>query len=450
MVAPRTRRAARRGKKHARLLAARDRPCPDEGKAAGAGALAGALSRLEPSPDFEEAVREAWSAVRRAARRAFGPRAEVRAFGSLLQGAHLQGSDLDLCIDFPPEVSLSRRNRNASGNEKQANALRRLLKVLPPAFSVKEERLFRHIRVPIVILGYDSTSGETVETDVSVGFTDERVGVEKGFTDRLIRRALSSASPRALHLVRLVKQWAKVEGLTKAFEGYLNSLGWTLLCLFFLMGRGELVPGLLYEDDEEDEDARPGVPPPLHCDGSGHDMPGSADLAAFFGMVAGYERWLDKDLESMWGLSLVSGKLIRRPTGEESPFYIEDPGVKIATGQSENVARALREHTWRSICARCRRAAETLQADSAVSAWAESLAVSRERATSPRVVIDQSVTDRKRAWHDSELEELPTKRPRYTIIEDECQTWRRRDVARDEFPRKRHGAKRKQLGRCPW
>lgn len=199
--------------------------------------LTHALAQLRPTPSFEAAAHEALAALGRVAQQAFGPEAQVRPFGSLLQGAHLLGSDLDVCIEVP---GLNLQGTDAShggddkglGNAKQVMALRRLMLALPCGFAVKETRFFERIRVPILVLEYRGSGSQTVEADISMGCRDEKTGVEKGFTDRLIRRVLERV-PRALPLVLLVKQWAKAQGLNKSFQGFLNSLGWTLLCLFF-------------------------------------------------------------------------------------------------------------------------------------------------------------------------------------------------------------------------
>merc|ERR1740121_2764110 len=95
-----------------------------------------------------------------------------------------------------------------------------------------------------------------IETDISVGTSFE--GVEKGLCDRLIRRLLA-VCPRAMHLVRNVKLWAKVEKPNKAYDGFLNSLGWTLLVLQYFLDRGEISTVQLY-DEEPDERGSGGDP----------------------------------------------------------------------------------------------------------------------------------------------------------------------------------------------
>ncbi|CAK0818628.1 unnamed protein product [Prorocentrum cordatum] len=282
----------------------------------------------------------------------------------------MQGSDLDLCVTGAPGTQ-DYTTEPVRGNGNQIKALRNLIASLPHTIVVKEARLFKHIRVPILVLEFHAPSGQVVEADVSVGGSDERTGVQKGFTDQLIRRALT-CMPRALPLVRLVKQWAKARGLNKAFEGYLNSLAWTLLGVFFFLSRGEASPNLLLDEAEraetasreaEETGALPGRLEATPC------RPSHRDLADFFEAVASWG--------SRRGVSLLTGGDPEGYATGMSPFYIEDPGVKLATGRDENVARALRDGTWSTIRFQCAAAARALRQlgipQHSVRAWAQEL-----------------------------------------------------------------------------
>jgi len=246
----------------------------------------------------------------------------------------------------------------------QVRVLQYLMSGLPTSFNVKETRFFGSIRVPILILQYWHFSGETVEVDISVGDSDEKTGVEKGYTDRLIRKALER-TPRALPLVLLVKQWAKAQGVNKAYEGFINSLGWTLLCLFFLMGRGELPPETFQKSAELAAEGSAGAgslayPPPLLGSHATDTELSDEDVAGFFEAVAGFAPQRAAS-GGPTGISLCAGSEITGPASERAPFYIEDPGLMLATGQGENVARALTEDTWRTVLGRCKEAARALR-----------------------------------------------------------------------------------------
>jgi len=80
--------------------------------------------------------------------------------------------------------------------------------------------------------------------------------------------------------------------------------------------------------------------------------------------------------ERPWGVSLVDGKEAQGMVGDWSPFFLEDPGIRIVTGKLDNVARALQGRTWRIILDRCQEAVEALsdQISSVKSdAWIEML-----------------------------------------------------------------------------
>merc|ERR1719401_3295223 len=169
-------------------------------------------------------------------------------------------------------------------NTAHVDALKKLISSLPSSLRVIETRFFRHMKVPIVTLGFKSSLDVQVDADVSIGTVFE--GVEKGFTDRLVRRVFARF-PRALHMVRVVKLWAKAEKVNKAYEGFLNALGWTLLVVFFFMERGEIMSGLLdCEEPNERGVGTGGLPPPLD-NGMGEppgleEVPPVEEVAEFF------------------------------------------------------------------------------------------------------------------------------------------------------------------------
>lgn len=352
-----------------------------------------AVLRLAPPESFEAAARDALSAVDRTVKAVFGGAASVLPFGSLVQGAHLRGSDLDLCIRLPGDASLD-VDGAASGakqdNSSQVAALKRLTGRLPATFRVLETRFWKNIKVPIAILAYGGACGERIEADVSVGALSG--GVEKGYADRLVRRVLARC-PRALHTVRVVKLWAKAEQLNKAYDGFLNALGWTLLVLFFFMQRGECMPSILHEEEESEHGLDTGpLPPPLpgceeselideeHC-----DVPTCSDVADFFDWLPDYSAAWPEDgaVEGeTWAISLVDGELVevQVPTAgkkwaDQCSFFIEDPAARLAKCESENVARSLKKEPWRATLEKCRAAANTLRACDATkgAAWLSNL-----------------------------------------------------------------------------
>eukprot|EP00929_Paragymnodinium_shiwhaense_P081623 TRINITY_DN42760_c0_g1_i1.p1 TRINITY_DN42760_c0_g1~~TRINITY_DN42760_c0_g1_i1.p1 ORF type:complete len:605 (-),score=105.61 TRINITY_DN42760_c0_g1_i1:46-1860(-) len=339
--------------------------------------LTDVLAQLSPSASYEHAAQEAVLAMTEAVQKVFGREAAVMTFGSFVQGVPLHESDLDLCVDVPGlEVPEPVGPNGKPGNDKQVGSLRRLLRVLREArhkFRIIEERLFKHIRVPIVILAFKSTLKTEIETDISVGTSYD--GVEKGHTDRLIRRIVSR-TPAVLPMMRLVKQWAKVKGLNKAYEGFLNSLGWALLVIYFFFQRGDASPGLFYDEEESERDP---LPPPLSSEP--HEEPSVDDLAAFFEMVAEFDSMRASPREAgqgPLGISLLDASEARGEARDMSPFYLEDPGIRMAVDKVENVARALKDYTWSTIMRKCKEEAQKLRTaaeedSDAVISWADAL-----------------------------------------------------------------------------
>mmetsp|Transcript_48821 Transcript_48821/g.145890 ORF Transcript_48821/g.145890 Transcript_48821/m.145890 type:complete len:486 (+) Transcript_48821:88-1545(+) len=360
---------------------------PDESGLNGADApdFASAVLQLAPPAKFEEAAGQAMEAVDIAVKAEFGEQAYVLPYGSLVQGMHLDGSDLDLAIEAPGEDLIGQAPPGGKvDNTTQVAALKRLMRKLPGAFRVIETRFWKHMKVPIIILGYRSGSGEEVETDISVGAVFE--DVPKGLTDRLVRRVLARV-PRAMHLARLMKLWARLEKLNKAYDGYLNSLGWTLMVLFFFMERGEVLPSALQEEEpnENGPDGNGGaLPPCLHRsedfgsrDEELIEVPSYEEVAEFFEWLVSYANsWPEDPPEAAWGISLVDGTMIEVPKpskvwADSTSLFIEDPGVRMSKGTSENVARSLKVAPWRITLKRCEAAAATLRAGhpDAADAW---------------------------------------------------------------------------------
>eukprot|EP00746_Dinoflagellata_sp_MGD_P128642 gnl/MRDRNA2_/MRDRNA2_62965_c0_seq1.p1 gnl/MRDRNA2_/MRDRNA2_62965_c0~~gnl/MRDRNA2_/MRDRNA2_62965_c0_seq1.p1 ORF type:complete len:345 (+),score=55.55 gnl/MRDRNA2_/MRDRNA2_62965_c0_seq1:134-1168(+) len=231
-------------------------------------------------------------------------------------------------------------------------------------------------------------------------------GAEKGFTDRIVREILTY-KPESIHLVRLVKLWASVQGLNKAQDGFLNSLGWTLLVLYHLMQNSK-------EDANSNEDARlslqsydelgwpgqhdetqEGFPVPVQVPAPDPQLL-LLELQRFFKRFAEFEGWRNKpqdidfsfsdesfDEESFvnakdfgqerpWGVSILTGKAIRGPS-QRPPFYIEDPGPAVESNACENVARAVRSETWNRILRECKTATTCLSTAKGSRRWATAL-----------------------------------------------------------------------------
>lgn len=315
------------------------------------------LRRLTPTAKFTRAAQTALAAVAQACARAFGEEAWVLPFGSLVQGTNLRGSDLDLCIHAP---GLAESRSDHIEHTMQVMALKRLLWELPPCFAVQETRFYRTVRVPIVILNFTDDDGQLVEVDVSMGVSVG--GVEKGYSDRLVRRVVARA-PQVLPLVQIVKHWAKVERLNKAFDGFLNPLGWTLLVIYWFMERGDFGPEILQTPEIFEVRFRGSctLPPPLERakEQVAVRAPSTEDLASFFSFVASFGELGCDDEGSC--ISIVDHSFTSGGASDPGLLFIEDPGVRLAARRSVNIARCVRHGPWQKLLKRAGSAANVLQ-----------------------------------------------------------------------------------------
>ncbi|CAK8987098.1 unnamed protein product [Durusdinium trenchii] len=329
-----------------------DAQLPNAGSDQGLSSLGRTLRSLLPSESFEQMVREAERQVEEASRVALGPNTTVKSFGSTLQGTFLEGSDLDLYI------CSSREYDTRHTHDEQVKMLRFLeaeLRKSFKSFEVKERRFEWHVRVPILILLFQSHQHE-LQVDISVGELDH-VGVQKGFVDRLIRAALTKGEV-ALPMVLLVKRWAKVENLNKAFEGSLSPLAWTLLCLYFLICKDRLPKEALAVPAEEPVPRRNAVKLCQNC-------PTQQELSDFFDMVSelGQKAQATKAAHETgpFGVSLLPWKECHGETSDKAFFFIEDPAARLR-GITVNVARGVKDQErWKNLLKRCEGARNLLR-----------------------------------------------------------------------------------------
>jgi len=353
------------------------------------GTLEEGVLALAPPASFWEAAQEAMAKVDEAVKQVFGDEARVLPYGSLIQGLALECSDVDLCVEVPGDLGCNHdENSSKQGNSVQVSLLQRLMGKLTTTgrFQVMETRFWKNTKVPIIILRFASSQGQHVETGISFGADID--GVKKGLTDRVVRRLLA-CSPRTLHMARLVKLWAHATKLNKAYDGFLNSLGWTLLVLHFFMEKGEIASDVV-NSKEPDELEQGGdnslLPPALHDTEDPEakllEVPSQEDVAEFFEWVATTAaNWPDDPPGGAWGISIVEGTFTEVPTPEKkSPekkshdtcrFYLEDPGPKLAKSAHQNVACSLKAGPWKTTLDRCKGLSDKLRAQSPkdASAW---------------------------------------------------------------------------------
>jgi len=348
------------------------------------GTLEEGMLALAPPASFLEAAQEAMAKMDEAVKEMYGDEASVFPCGSFVQGLPLESSALDLCIDVPGDTGFSHGANSGNRNHSaQTSFLQRLLGKLmvTGSFRLLETRFGKQTETPIIVLRFESSQGQGVETHISVGI--ETDGVRKDLTDRIVRRLLAY-SPRALHLARLVKLWARASKLNKAYDGFLSSLGWMLLVLYFFIEKGELSNEVVHFE-EPDELGHGGdrswLPPALHCSLDAElmleEVPSKDDLADFFEWVtATVANWPEDPPGGAWAISIVDGTLIEvlppdKKCQANSKFYLEDPGSKITKDISKSIARSLTTGSWKTTLDQCKSISAKLRAQSPedASAW---------------------------------------------------------------------------------
>jgi hypothetical protein len=193
-----------------------------------------------------------------------------------------------------------------------------------------------------------------------------------------------------------------VESLNKAYDGFLNALGWTLLVIYFFIDRCEITCDIL--EQEEENERGDSLPPPL--DAEEFDVPSSEEVADFFEFVAGFETWPEED-GSPQGISLVDGSMVSVPAPEKKyadqcDFFLEDPGIRLSTQRSENVARSLKKVPWQTTLQKCQDVASTLRGAFVTDAdeWINSL-IKKAASQAAAAKLGKTEAKPQPAWSDS-------------------------------------------------
>lgn len=360
-----------------------------------------AMTKLKQAP-FPEAVlslaphalrqidlEQALASFNKILKKAYGEDTLAIPHGSVLQGAHLESSDLHLMFNVPGEEAPATENEDGTpvkvDSSKQILALNKVIAAAKGPFRVVESgRMTKTSKVPHVVLSFKA-QGSAVDLQISIG--TELNDVDRSLTDKIIRRVISRTA-KILHTVRIVKLWARAEKLSKAADGHLCPLGWALLVLYFYFERGD-VNGAHFYEEEANENGKDGdltaLPPLLFTSTPEEELtkeeleagvPERQDLADFFEWVNTFDTWWPKDRPlsavedgvGLWALSLVDGAVIEIPDQKkqvptQADLYIEDPGIKITNGTSENVAASLKSSSWKTALSRCGVAAAALRSE---------------------------------------------------------------------------------------
>jgi len=175
------------------------------------------------------------------------PGAEVRAFGSAVNGFVDETSDVDLVV-AASKASLVKGLKLEGGVGRRGLAARSLAKLhkrlQKHGLRVRESML--GVKVPILKLSIDSRSSDRsgdIECDLSVN------NLLPIFNTALLK-AYADIDHRAVEVTQACKRWAKAEGVHGASLGHLSSYAFTLMVIFYMQVKGAL-PCLQYRAREE-------------------------------------------------------------------------------------------------------------------------------------------------------------------------------------------------------
>jgi len=155
-------------------------------------------------------------------------------FGSAASGFGERGSDLDVAV----ELCCSNSKIQAQLAEKKITDCHPIAKacIIAVGREVKEHPTFQVVgrilsaKVPLLMLR-DKYTG--LSCDVSFGNL-------KGVTNTALLRAYAELDERLVHVVLVVKKWAKAAGVSGSKRGYLSAYALTLMVIFFFQVAGEL------------------------------------------------------------------------------------------------------------------------------------------------------------------------------------------------------------------
>lgn len=148
---------------------------------------------------------------------------KVVMYGSSTTGLFLPGSDVDIAVILPKEVSEDKEGERGPQAWKKTEVLAFLMKCAVSA-KMREPELIASARIPV--LRYRDPKAH-VDVDITLGGNDPTL------MSRFIRRHLQVDS-RIWELCMAVKHWARCRRVCGTLEGYINAIGWTIMVIFFL------------------------------------------------------------------------------------------------------------------------------------------------------------------------------------------------------------------------
>lgn len=292
--------------------------------------------------EFKKLCEEGFEALREACTKAISkpefrvepfdwtPDVVLEAFGSTRQGTALKTSDLDVRMTFE-QFEVHRQ-------ERQTFYLKGVMATPDPRFKVLK---IVQGRVPVLRMRFN----DKLDVDLSMGGTFEGgdLAADTVGVDHYIKAVLAAAvdEESARSFVRLVKIFAKANGLVDTYLGYLSSTSWTLLAINFLQSQRCLPPasGIMAEDGDQKPCKRPRMV--------------LWPVRLTVGLFSRFFAYMERCGEQPHKVSVFHGKHVPMHSNSSHPLFLEYPSER---RQGTNVAMTLTEKNWRLTVKRCMRA----------------------------------------------------------------------------------------------
>lgn len=277
------------------------------------------LAAWRDDANRKESRRKAFAIVRNVIQKQFyGSR--VVMFGSSTYGLALPNSDVDISVTLPSPVGL------LSGFNDQYFHSAGILNYLSGTFKamgMKNVYVVETARVP-VLKYYDL--GNRVKVDVVIQRTSLRDD-QSLLRSRLIRTIVQS-HPQIWEVATVIKHWAERRRINSALDGYINSMTWVLMAIWFLQIREPPVaPTVLMKNCGTQNKERDAVFSKVVNRGDAQSL---SVVPTTLELLIEFFEFFHEEFESRkWCISVREGRCIPRETLEKrdpaAPYYVEDP-----------------------------------------------------------------------------------------------------------------------------
>ena len=197
--------------------------------------------------NLREQCRKTVEAVVASCNGVFPAGTRVVVFGSCANGFGSPSSDLDMCLQLPPNTSLPTIGEEAENNG--AAAMAKLAEKLNEVGLEDVDTVRLTARIPVLMFNYPiiTPSGEKILLDCDLSMQNPLACLN---TSLLLSYA--TISPQTRVLVSIIKRWAKTRDINSPQFHTLSSYGYILMLLHFLTHHATTVQGNVvpyYEGD---------------------------------------------------------------------------------------------------------------------------------------------------------------------------------------------------------